>query len=100
MNCTVEGCAGEYEEKRVLQAEEVEGCIVVVGNVPAQVCNFCGDVLITWDTMAQIEALLETHPQPVGTAPVYNFAPQWTAKQLAEPVGAGAISSNGHKPRE
>ncbi len=98
MNCTIEGCIGEYENKRVLQADRGDGGIVLVSNVPAQVCNFCGDVLLTWDTMAQVEAFLETHPQPLGTAPVYEFATQWMAKQLAEPVGTGAISSNGHKP--
>ncbi len=96
MNCNVKGCPGQYEEKRVLQAEEVDGQVVVVRNVPAQVCGFCGDVLTTWDTMAQVAAFLETNPQPAGAAPIYEFVPQWMPKPLdEEPIGSARVRENG-----
>ena len=98
MNCNIKGCTGHYQEQRVSLTEEVGGQIVVISDVPAQVCDFCGDVLTSWDTRAQINAFLKSNPQQAGTAPVFRFVPQWTPGKLDEDlVGAGTVKENGHR---
>ncbi len=100
MNCNVKGCPGQYQEQCVNLAEEMNEQIVLVRNVPAQVCDFCGDVLTTWDTMAQVTAFLASNPPVISTTSVYEFASQWTPRPLDdEPVGAGKASANGHYQR-
>jgi YgiT-type zinc finger domain-containing protein len=97
MNCNAKGCPGHYEEQRLSSTEEVDGHTVVISDVPAQVCDFCGEVLTSWDTMAQEESFLESNPKPIGTAPVFEFLSQWTPHSLEEePVGIGRIKENGH----
>jgi YgiT-type zinc finger domain-containing protein len=64
--CTVQGCPGEYEERTVVHTVRHRGQLVVIENVPAEVCAVCGDVLLTPDTVRRIEALPQSRPEPVG----------------------------------
>jgi len=47
---------------------------VIVDHVPAEVCNVCGDVLFTPETVEQLERILRERHAPVRTAPLYEFA--------------------------
>ena len=49
------------------------GEVIVVDRVPAEVCNVCGDVLLTPETVRRIEALLAAAPPPLRTVPLYEF---------------------------
>lgn len=74
MRCTIQGCPGEYEERKIVHTVRHQGRVLVINNVPAEVCTVCGDVLLKPDTVRRIEALLRTSPPPVDTVPMYEYA--------------------------
>lgn len=73
MKCTIQGCPGEYEERRIVHTVRHHGNVVVIDHVPAEVCSVCGDVLLAPETIRRIEKLLETMPQPTKAVPLYEF---------------------------
>jgi YgiT-type zinc finger domain-containing protein len=74
MKCSIEGCPGEYEERKVVHTVRHRGRVVVIDHVPAEVCSICGDVLLKPETVRRIEALLRSAGQPARTAPLYEYA--------------------------
>jgi YgiT-type zinc finger domain-containing protein len=74
MKCSIEGCPGEYEERKVVHTVRHQGQVVVIDHVPAEVCSVCGDVLLKPETVRQIEMLLRTATQPVSMVPLYEYA--------------------------
>lgn len=69
MKCTL--CQGDYREKAVVFSFRREGRSVVVENVPALVCDRCGDELLTDSTVRVTEDLIEEEPED--TTPLYRF---------------------------
>ena len=47
----IEGCPGEYEQREVVHTVRQGDRIIVIDHVPAEVCNVCGDVLFTPETV-------------------------------------------------
>ncbi len=74
MKCTVEGCLGEYEERRIIHTVRYKGRIIVIDQVPAEVCSVCGDVLLKPETVEHIEQLLKSLREPVTMVPLYEYA--------------------------
>ena len=74
MKCTVEGCPGEYENRKVTHTVRHQGELVVIDHVPAEVCDICSDVLLDPQTVRHLERLLESRREPAGTIPVYEYA--------------------------
>ena len=74
MKCGVQGCQGQYEERKVVHTVKHRGSVVVIDHVPAEVCSVSGDVLLTPDTVRRIEKLLENTPPPTKAVPLYEFA--------------------------
>jgi len=74
MKCTIAGCPGAYEPRTVVHTVKHQGEVMVIDNVPAEVCNVCGDVLLTPETVRRIEALLQAPPPPSRNVPLYDFA--------------------------
>jgi YgiT-type zinc finger domain-containing protein len=74
MKCSIEGCVGEYENKRVVHTVRHNGQLLVMENVPAEVCSVCGDVLIKPETIRHIEELLRKASRPSKTVPLYEYA--------------------------
>ena len=74
MNCSINGCPGEYERTQVTDTVRHRGRIIVIDHVPAEVCRVCGDVLLEPETLRRIERLLADLPQPNESAPLYEFA--------------------------
>ncbi len=74
MNCSVEGCPGEYEEQTVVHTVRYQGDVVVIDHVPAEVCTVCGDVLLKPETVRRIEGLLKEMGQPARRVPLFEFA--------------------------
>ena len=68
------GCPGEYEERRIVHMVRPQGRVVLIRDVPAEVCTVCGDVLFTPETVRHIEALLCALPAPAGSVPLYEYA--------------------------
>lgn len=73
MKCSLRGCAGEYEERRIVHTVRSHGQVVVIDNVPAEVCTVCGDVLLTPETVQHIEQMLQKPAQPTSTVPLYDY---------------------------
>ena len=74
MRCSNEDCPGEYEEREVVHTVRRAGHILVIDHVPALVCDVCGDVLFTPETVRRIERLRAGAGTPAGTVPLYDFA--------------------------
>jgi YgiT-type zinc finger domain-containing protein len=74
MKCSLRGCSGEYEERKIVHTVRPHGQVVVIDDVPAEVCTICGDVLLKPETVAHIEQLLQTRSQPASTVPLYHYA--------------------------
>ena len=74
MKCSMAGCPGEYEERRIVHTVRYHAQIIVIDHVPAEVCSVCGDVLLKPETVRRIEELLRTTAQPTSTVPLYEYA--------------------------
>jgi YgiT-type zinc finger domain-containing protein len=74
MKCSVRGCPGEYESRKITHTVRSSGRVVVIDGVPAEVCPVCGDVLLRPETVRRIEAILLRAGVPDRTAPVYEYA--------------------------
>ena len=76
MRCDL--CPGQYVDKLTVVPLKREGRTVVVEDVPARVCDLCGDRLYSASTFSELFALIEQNPEDV--APMFRF-----------PAGAAAI---------
>jgi len=74
MKCSIAGCPGEYEERRIVHTVRHRGQIVVIDGVPAEACPVCGDVLLRPETVRHIQELLESKAAPTRAAPLYEYA--------------------------
>lgn len=74
MKCSIVGCPGEYEERKIVHTIRYHGRVVVIDHVPAEVCSVCGDVLLKPETVRRVEDLLRTASQPASTVPLYEYA--------------------------
>lgn len=74
MKCSIVGCPGEYEERYIVHTVRQRGVVMVIDDVPAEVCTVCGDVLMSPTTVRHIETLLRSTKQPVRMAPVFAYA--------------------------
>lgn len=73
MKCSFDTCPGEYEPRLVSQSYELNGEIIVVRDIPVEVCPVCGDSIMTPETARRIEEALEGTREPEATAPVFRL---------------------------
>lgn len=73
MKCRLPDCPGEYEERRLVEAFRYQGRVIVIDNVPADVCDFYGDTLLKPATSAMIERMTRTPSEPAEFAPFYHY---------------------------
>lgn len=74
MKCTIEGCPGEYEDRQIIHTVRYRGRVIVIDQVPAEVCTVCGDVLLKPETVRRIETMLKTSAKAKKMAPVFDYA--------------------------
>ena len=74
MNCTLQGCTGSYEDRRILHTVRHQGEVMVIDHVPAEVCDVCGDVLLRPETAANLERMLRVVRESQRTVPIYEYA--------------------------
>lgn len=86
-HCRNAGCPGRYEDRRVAVIEYHDGRPVVVDDVPAQVCDECGDELLDWQTVRRMEALHRNPPEPIATVPLYRFTDAPALEEVAAARG-------------
>ncbi|MBF0542690.1 MAG: YgiT-type zinc finger protein [Nitrospirae bacterium] len=74
MKCSIEGCSGVYEERKIVHTISHKGQVIVIGHVPSEVCSVCGDVLFKPETVRHLEELQKTEFRPARTIPLYEYA--------------------------
>lgn len=69
-------CGGELEETKVTHPQEYKERVIILENVPAEVCCQCGEVLLHPDVLERIQNLVwsETAPKRTMRVPVYDLA--------------------------
>ena len=69
-------CAGKLENKRITHPQQFEGKVIILENVPAQVCNQCGEILLTPAIVEHLQELVWSAITPKRTdqVPVYDLA--------------------------
>ena len=73
--CSIQECTGTYEVRRVIHTARYRGAIIVVENVPAEVCSVCSDVLFTPETVEHLQRIVRERSKPAARhAPVYQYA--------------------------
>ena len=74
MRCTF--CKGDTEERVIRYVQEFDGRIVIIENVPAQVCTQCGEQLIRPEIAEKVQKIVwgEVLQPKTVEADSYNFA--------------------------
>ena len=72
MKCSIRGCTGEYEQKAITHTVRHQGQVVVFDQVPAEVCDVCGDTLLADETVKKIEELLKSG-SAAKSVPMYEY---------------------------
>lgn len=69
-------CGGELEEKIVTHPQEYKGKIIILENVPAELCRQCGEVLLRPDILERVQEVVwsEVAPKRTASVPVYDLA--------------------------
>jgi YgiT-type zinc finger domain-containing protein len=72
-NCHV--CnANDWQETLVNQTFNLNDKLVLVENIPAQVCSRCGEIIFTAETAENIRLMLNNNPSPQRSIMVDVFA--------------------------
>ena len=64
MKCGI--CKAEMEEKTVSYTEDIDQGVIVIRNVPAQVCTECGNTWYSGKTAAEIEKMIDQFASSTG----------------------------------
>lgn len=73
MRCSITGCPGNYEERKILHTVRHQGKVMVIDHVPSEVCSVCGDVLLKPETVRRREELLKEPAQSPEAVPLYEY---------------------------
>ena len=74
IECSIRGCPGELDSKLVVHTVRHRGRVLVIDDVPAQVCSVCGDILFAPETVRHIEAIVAGEAEPSSTVPLFKYA--------------------------
>lgn len=74
MKCSL--CKGNVEERLIRYVQDFEGRVVIVENVPAEVCTQCGEKYLRSDVAEKVQSLVWDPPSPKrrDEVPVYDLA--------------------------
>jgi len=64
MNCSIQGCPGEYEDRLIVHTVKHGTEVLVFDQVPAEAYDVCSDMLLTPETVRHFQALIQRHPKP------------------------------------
>lgn len=74
MKCTVQGCPGEMEPRRIVHTFMRGGKPMLVEDLPALVCPVCGYAVLDLRVLDSLFALDVENEAPVGQAPVFRLS--------------------------
>lgn len=66
-------CKGSLQNKETTFMVDVGNCIVIIKNVPSQVCAQCGEVSYSNEVSKQLERLVESVKNSATEIAVVNF---------------------------
>ena len=72
MKCLV--CKGHTEDKLTTFMVDLNNCIIIVKNVPSQVCSQCGEVSYSNDVTKHLEELVSTMKNAIAEIAVLNYS--------------------------
>lgn len=69
-------CGGKLVKRMITHPQEYKGRIIILENVPADVCSQCGEVLLRPGVLERVQELVwsETAPKRTASVPVYDLA--------------------------
>lgn len=72
--CPLCGC--ELEKRMITHPQEYKGRIIILENVPAEVCRQCGEVLLRPEVLERVQEVVwsEAIPRRTAQVPVYDLA--------------------------
>mgnify|MGYP002570187450 FL=1 len=71
MNCFM--CKGDLENKNTTFMVELNNCIIIIKNVPSQVCKQCGEVSYSNEVAKQLERLVNSVKNTITEITVINY---------------------------
>ncbi|MBB5337559.1 type II toxin-antitoxin system MqsA family antitoxin [Pectinatus brassicae] len=71
MNCLM--CKGELENQKTTYMVDLGNCIVIVKNVPSQVCSQCGEISYSNDVAKELEKIVNTLRSALTEIAVVNY---------------------------
>ena len=71
MNCFI--CKGDLEDKKTTFMIESNNCIIIIKNVPSQVCKQCGEVSYSDEVSKQLEKLVNSVRNAITEITVINY---------------------------
>ena len=69
-------CKGNLENKNTTFMVELNNCIIIIKNVPSQVCKQCGEVSYSNEVAKQIEKLVRNVKDSITEITVINYTKQ------------------------
>ena len=72
MNCLM--CKGNLENKNTTFMVELDKCIIIIKNVPSQVCKQCGEVSYSNEVAKQLEKLVNAVRNSITEITVINYS--------------------------
>lgn len=69
-------CKGSLENKNTTFMIDLENCIVIIKNVPSQVCTQCGEVSYSDDVARQIEKIISDVRSAIAEITVISYPDQ------------------------
>lgn len=73
MKCSIQGCPGRYDARRIVHTVKRGGDVLIFEDVPAEVCDVCSDTLLAPETIRHLEVLMRQDTKPQKQAPVYTY---------------------------
>ena len=71
MNCFM--CKGRLEDKTTTFMADLQNCIVIVKNVPSQVCRQCGEASYENDVARKLEKIINDMQQVITEVAIVNY---------------------------
>lgn len=71
MTCLM--CKGELENQKTTYMVDLGNCIVIVKNVPSQVCSQCGEISYSNDVAKELEKIVNTLRSALTEIAVVNY---------------------------
>jgi len=66
-------CKGDFEDRNTTFMVELNNCIIIIKNVPSQVCRQCGEVSYSNKVAKQIEKLVNSIKNNITEITVINY---------------------------